>query len=383
MREAVLPCIDTEREGSRSSPEPGVGRPRRTGRPRPRIRGVWFPRDLVIVVACAFVVFAIVSQASWFLGIRELDERTLVEIPEGMNVRQIARNLQAAGIIRDASKFVMASRFLRAANRLQAGTYEFGPEYSELEVLLALKYGDVAGRTLTIPEGYRASQIASLIEAMLDIPAAEFMDLVYDPALVSSLGLSGPSLEGYLHPDTYRLRLGATAREAIQTMADETIRLLDSRKVVRAESLGMSVHEILTLASIIETEAMLDSERSRIAAVYHNRLRHGWRLEADPTVRYAIGKFRRKLYYKDLEADSPYNTYRRAGLPPGPICSPGKASIEAALHPLPGSGEFFFVSNGDGTHTFSETFAEHVQARQRIERAREAKEFSLDTGPDG
>ncbi len=365
------------------SPRPAAGGPTRAGRRWPRIRGIWFPRDLAVVVGCAALIFAVASQASWLLAVRELDRRTLVEIPVGLNVRQIARNLEKEGIIRDASKFVLASRFLRAANRLQAGVYEFGPEYSELEVLLALKYGDVAGRTVTVPEGYRATQIAALLDGTLDVPTAEFMDLVHDPSLASSLGVSAPSLEGYLHPETYRIRLDASPREAVVMMVDETMRLLDSRKAARAESLGMSVHELLTLASIIEMEAMLDSERDRISAVYHNRLERGWRLEADPTVRYAIGKFRRKLYYKDLDVDSPYNTYRRAGLPPGPICSPGTASIEAAFYPIAGSGEFFFVANGDGTHTFSETFSEHVKARQRIEREREAKEFPLDTGEGG
>jgi UPF0755 protein len=357
--------------------------PTRATRGRPRIRGIWFPRDLAIVVACAALVFLVVSQASWLLSVRELDKRTLVEIASGLNVRQIARSLEEQGIIRDASKFVMASRFFRAANRLQAGVYEFGPEYSEIEVLLALKHGEVAGRTVTIPEGYRAAQIAALLDGVLDVPAAEFMDLVHDPALASSLGVSAPSLEGYLHPETYRVRLDATPREIVVMMVDETMRLFDFAKAARAESLGLSVHEILTLASIIEMEAMLDAERARISAVYHNRLERGWKLEADPTVRYAIGRFRRRLYYKDLDVESPYNTYRRAGLPPGPICSPGKASIEAALRPAPGSDEFFFVANGDGTHTFSETFAEHVKARQRIARAREAKEFSLDTGDGG
>ena len=376
-------ATDTDREGRDVSPRPAAGGPTRAGRRWPRIRGVWFPRDLAVVVGCAALIFAVASQASWLLAVRELDRRTLVEIPVGLNVRQIARNLEKEGIIRDASKFVLASRFLRAANRLQAGVYEFGPEYSELEVLLALKYGDVAGRTVTVPEGYRATQIAALLDGTLDVPTAEFMDLVHDPSLASSLGVSAPSLEGYLHPETYRIRLDASPREAIVMMVDETMRLLDSKKAARAESLGMSVHELLTLASIIEMEAMLDSERDRISAVYHNRLERGWRLEADPTVRYAIGKFRRRLYYKDLDVDSPYNTYRRAGLPPGPICSPGTASIEAAFYPIAGSGEFFFVANGDGTHTFSETFSEHVKARQRIEREREAKEFPLDTGEGG
>jgi UPF0755 protein len=374
---------DTERDDSPTSLTEHPRDPKRHVRGRPRIRGVWFPRDLAIVLGSAALVFLVVSQAFWLLGTRELDSRTLVEIFPGLNVRQIARQLEREGIIRDASKFVMASRILRAADRLQAGVYEFGPQYSELEVLLALKHGHVAGRTVTIPEGYRATQIAALLDGVLDIPAAAFMDLVYDPALASSLGVSAPSLEGYLHPETYRIRLDATPREVIVMMVDETMRLFDSRKAARAETLGMSVNETLTLASIIEKEAMLDAERDRISAVYHNRLDHGWRLEADPTVRYAIGKFHRRLYYKDLEVDSPYNTYRRATLPPGPICSPGSASIEAALYPASASRDFFFVANGDGTHTFSETFAEHVKARQRIEREREAKEFSLDTGGGG
>jgi UPF0755 protein len=335
------------------------------------------------VIASAALVFAVVSQASWLLSARELEKRTLVVIAPGLNVRQIAANLERDGIIRDAGRFVLATRFFRAANRLQAGVYEFGPEYSELEVLLALKYGDVAGRTVTIPEGFRAAQVAALLDGVLDVPPAEFMDHVHDPALASSLGVSAPSLEGYLHPETYRVRLDATPRDVVVMMVEETMRLLGPTTAARADSLGMNVHEILTLASIIEMEAMLDAERDRISAVYHNRLEHGWRLEADPTVRYAIGKFRRKLYYKDLDVDSPYNTYRRTGLPPGPICSPGKASIVAALYPARDSEEFFFVANGDGTHTFSATFSEHVKARQRIERDRGAKEFSLDTGDGG
>ena len=130
---------------------------------------------------------------------------------------------------------------------------------------------------------------------------------------------------------------------------------------------------------------MFDRERRRISAVFHNRLRHGWRLEADPTVRYALGNYRRKLYYKDLDVDSPYNTYRYAGLPPGPVCSPGKASIRAALNPLPESEEFFFVANGDGTHTFSKTFSEHVKAKVRVRAPREPEDegFSLDTDGNG
>lgn len=351
-----------------------------------RIRAKWFVRDLVLVSVIALAVFWVLTQSFLFLAARELDERVLVEIPEGASVRRIAEILKDRGLVRDPDKFVMATRILGQTHRLQAGTYEFGPEYSELELILALKYGEVAGRHLTVPEGYRASQIAALLDRTLGIDPAEFMELIHDSELMSELGVSAPSLEGYLHPDTYRFRIGTTARAAIVRMVGETGFIFDLRRRARADSMNMSVLEVLTLASIVESEAMLDRERPRIAAVYHNRLEHGWRLEADPTVRYALGNYRRKLYYSDLDADSPYNTYRRTGLPPGPICSPGVASIDAVLSPRPDTHDFFFVANGDGTHAFSRTFDEHIRARNRAAIGREEPtdgEFSLDTAGGG
>jgi UPF0755 protein len=345
------------------------------------MRGKWFVRDLILVVAVALFTFGVFTQAFWFLSVRDIDERVLVDIPEGASVRRIAALLHREGLVRDPAKFVLAAQFLRLTKDLQAGTYEFGPEFSELEVLLALRYGDVAGRTVTVPEGYRASQIARLMEDKLEIDPEEFIRLVHDATLVGELGVSAPSLEGYLRPETYRFRLGTTAREAIVRMVGEAKRVFDARRSARADSMGMTIHEVLTLASIVEAEAMLDSERPRIAAVYHNRLAHDWRLEADPTVRYALGNYRRRVYYGDLDVDSPYNTYRNTGLPPGPICSPGIASVDAVLYPLRDTKEFFFVSNGDGTHTFSRTFAEHVRARDAASRDQEhvEREFRLDT----
>jgi len=347
-----------------------------------RIRGKWFVRDLIVVGGVALLVFAALTQVFWFLAAREIDERVLVEIPDGASVRRIATILEEAGLVRDPGKFVIATRILGQTQSLQAGTYEFGPKYSELELILALKYGVVAGRHMTIPEGYRASQIAALLDGALNIDPAEFMALVHDPTLMAELNVSAPSLEGYLYPETYRFRLGTTAREAIVEMVYEGRRVFDGPRRARADSMGMSVLEVLTLASIVEAEAMMDRERPHIAAVYHNRLQHGWRLEADPTVRYALGNYRRKLYYTDLDVDSPYNTYRNTGLPPGPICSPGIASIDAVLYPRPDTPHFFFVANGDGTHSFSETFEEHIRARNRAARAQEEPtdgEFPLDS----
>ncbi len=375
--------IEVKRQESSVEQRNAVGTSRAATRRPKRRRGMWFPRDLAIVAAVGLVLFAVTSQMMWFMATHEIDSRILVEIPQGASVRQIASILEEAGLVRDAGKFVAATRVLRLTDRLQAGSYEFGPRFSELKVLMALKYGEVAGRHLTIPEGYRASQIAALLEGVLSIDPAEFMELVHDPEFITSLGLSAPSLEGYLHPDTYRMRLDTTARGAIETMVAETQRILDDRLTARAESLGMSVHEVVTLASIIEAEAMFDSERRRISAVYHNRLRNGWRLEADPTVRYALGNYHRRLLYEDLKVSSPYNTYRNSGLPPGPICSPGRRSVEAAVFPLTNTREFFFVARGDGTHQFSRTFDEHLRAKDTIHRKRQSQDFSLDSGESG
>ncbi|MBD3348278.1 MAG: endolytic transglycosylase MltG [Candidatus Eisenbacteria bacterium] len=365
---------------------PGDRRDRRSDLPRARKRGrAWFVRDAVIVLVMALVVFAVFTQLTWFTVRRDIGERVLVEVRGGAPLREIARELEKAGVVRSSGKFVLAVRVLGLTEKLQAGTYEFGPRLSELDVLRSLRYGEVAGRRITVPEGYRASQIAALLERKLGIDSGEFMELVHDPEVMRSLDVSAPSLEGYLHPDTYRMRLDATAREAIEMMVEETMSFLEGPRRQRAESIGLTVHQVLTLASIIEAEALFDRERPRISAVYHNRLERGWRLEADPTVRYALGKYGRKLYYKDLDSDSPYNTYRNAGLPPGPICSPGKASITAALYPDPDSEDFFFVADGDGTHTFSRTFSEHVKAKARARDRRKAQDtgFSLDTDEDG
>ncbi|HYW68064.1 MAG TPA: endolytic transglycosylase MltG, partial [bacterium] len=200
-----------------------------------RIRAKWFVRDLVLVSAIALVVFGALTQVFWFLAVRELDERVLVEIPEGASVRRIAVILEKHGLVRDPAKFVVATRILRQTHNLQAGTYEFGPELSELDVLLALKYGEVAGRHLTIPEGYRASQIAALLDTTLDVDPAEFMELVHDPGLMAELDVSAPSLEGFLHPDTYRFRIGTTAREAIVKMVAQTRTVFDDRRRARAD----------------------------------------------------------------------------------------------------------------------------------------------------
>lgn len=381
-REKSAPAPPSASRGGRA-PHPHLPHPHLRRPHFVKHHGAALVRDFIVVGLVAALLFVVLAEVVGFVSGRETEARILVQIPEGTCVREIGDMLESAGLVRDADRFVLAARVLGVTESLQAGPYEFGPRYSEMGIMFDIRDGNVAGRSITIPEGYRAEQIAELAEEKLGLDPAEFMSLVMDPELIARLGIHAPTLEGYLHPNSYRVRIDVTPEHFIELMVWETLRLFDEGLAARADSLGMSMHEVLTLASIIEAEAMVDRERARISAVYHNRLEHGWRLEADPTVRYALDNYRRRLYNRDLDVDSPYNTYRHTGLPPGPIGNPGAASVRAAVAPIEGSDEFFFVANGDGTHTFTRTYAEHLRAKANARSAREDGEFSLDTGQDG
>jgi len=201
------------------------------------------------------------------------------------------------------------------------------------------------------------------------------LDAIRSDEIRRARRVEAPSLEGYLFPDTYLVPYGARARDAVDMMLSRMDRVFGDSLFARAAQQGMTPNQVLTLASIVEAEARVPDERPRVAAVYRNRLRRGMRLEADPTVAYAMGGYRGRLLYADLEVDSPYNTYRKAGLPPGPICSPGEAAIHAALYPAPDTSSLYFVARGDGSHIFTRTLREHLAAVKsvRAERARNGK----------
>jgi len=189
-----------------------------------------------------------------------------------------------------------------------------------------------------------------------------------------------PTLEGYLFPDTYRVPFGSSAADVVNQMTARAHASWTEAYERRAREIGMSHHDVMTLASIVEAEARVADERPTIAAVYHNRLRTGMRLEADPTVAYAMGGYRGRLFYKDLAIESPYNTYRRTGLPPGPICNPGVQALRAAVNPT--RTEFlYFVADNSGGHVFSRTFEEHLNAISAARRARDAAPQPPETEP--
>jgi UPF0755 protein len=251
--------------------------------------------------------------------------------------------------------------------RIQSGTYQFNAGEQPVEILARLMAGDVLTTDVTVPEGYNKWEIAAAFESA-NIDSVDMMAAIEDEAVLSERRIGAPSLEGYLFPDTYRVRWGATAKEVTEMMLARLDEVFDAELFKRAVELDMTPHKVLTLASIIEAESQVSAERALISSVYHNRLRRRMRLEADPTVAYAMGGYKGRLLYDDLEIDSPYNTYRRRGLPPGPICSPGEASIRAALFPDSTADELYFVARGDGSHIFSRTLKEHNAAVEKVRR---------------
>lgn len=289
-----------------------------------------------------------------------------VTIPDGQGVGRIAARLAEAGIVRDALKFRLLARFRGQDTRLQAGQYRLSPAMPPAQVLDTLVRGRVHLRRVTVPEGVNLVQIASLMEAAGLVSAAEFEAAAADPELLRRERIPADSFEGYLFPDTYRFPAAVTAAGIIRAMVARFRDVYDPARRRRTAAMGWTVHQVVTLASIIEKETAVAAERPLISAVFHNRLRRGMRLETDPTVIYGIEDFDGNLTRRHLATPTPYNTYRIRGLPPGPIASPGAAAIDAALHPAD-SEHLFFVARRDGTHQFSTTLAEHNRAVRKYQ----------------
>jgi UPF0755 protein len=229
------------------------------------------------------------------------------------------------------------------------------------EILHYLVSGQVMSRPVTVPEGSTVLDVASILKATVGIDSTDFLRFCANDSFAASLGIASSSLEGYLFPDTYLFSSGTRPDRIASIMVARLRAVLDGTDWDEGLT-QLSLHEILTLASIIEKETALPAERPTVAATYLNRLAIGMKLDADPTVAYGLGIPGRRLSLSDLRRPSPYNTYLNGGLPPGPICSPGLGSIEAVLHPDRSCRAFYFVARGDGSHQFSETFAEHRAA---------------------
>jgi UPF0755 protein len=316
----------------------------------------------VVLVAVAAVAFG-----GWFaLGIQRpfkgyATPEQFVEIPTGSSSAAMGRRLADAGVVRSAAAFRAAVWQRGAGRRLQAGEYRFDHPMSAVEVVDKIARGDVYLRSITFREGLSIKQMAELFEAKGFGPASDFARAARNVDEIRELDPAAADLEGYLFPDTYALPRRATAEQLVSRMVTGFQKALTPEVRQQAAARGMSVRELVTLASIVEKETGKPDERPLVAAVYANRLKIGMGLQCDPTIIYALeraGRYTGNLTREDLHLDSPYNTYRYAGLPPGPIASPGRASLEAAAAPADVS-YLYFVSRNDGSHAFASTLDEH------------------------
>jgi UPF0755 protein len=331
-----------------------------------RRRGVFFWLSLGILLVALATVVGGAARSLWTpVG---AGPPMIVTVEQGDSVREVAKARWQRGLISNTTALVAAAYATGDWRRIQAGRHELDAGMSALDILDALCRGSrTAWSWLTIPEGYTISQIAQQVEEKRLGSAGQFEAAARAPAAFRmDCPLPDDSLEGYLFPDTYRVDSGETEREIIAHMLrrfDEVV-----WKGLFQESLeydGRSMRDIVILASLVEWEAQLGEERAKIAGVLLNRLRRGMRLECDATVQYALGDGRKsRLIYDDLDVESEYNTYLHQGLPPGPICSPGEASIRAAMEPAEVT-HLYYVATSDGSHLFSNTFAAHQRAIRR------------------
>lgn len=322
-------------------------------------------KKLLIVV----VLLAIVAAGGLWLGRRQLlvpyrgfaAEEVFVEIPQGSGVAAIADRLAAAGVVRHAMLFRAAARMSGDDRKLQAGEYRFADAATPAVIVDRLARGDVYTRAITFREGLTMWEMADVFAAGGMGTAKEFLSEAKDVTRIQSIDPDASSLEGYLFPDTYQLPRSAGAKGVVDAMVAGFLRAFDTDLRAAAAARGLSVRDVVTIASLVEKETAHPPERPMVSAVYQNRLRIRMGLQCDPTVIYALllaGRWNGNLTKANLQIDSPYNTYRYSGLPPGPIAAPGRLSLEAAVHPAD-VPYLYFVSRNDGTHAFATSLAEH------------------------
>jgi UPF0755 protein len=318
-----------------------------------------------LFIATAALIFTIHFYLVFFVPPSKERVWKEVRVSEGMSFKAIAGVLKKEGIIRYSGYFELIARLEGITRKVRVGYYGLNTNMSMGEVLDALRNGRVIEYQVVVPEGYNLYQIGwTISKTPLISDPNEFIKLVKNKEYVRSLGIEADTLEGYLFPDTYYLPKGIQLEDIPKKMVQRYKAVFVDSYRKRAQELGLTEHQIVTLASIVEKEAKVTSERKLVAAVYHNRLKKGMKLQADPTAVYGTKAWITKITAQDLKRKSPYNTYLRKGLPPGPIANPGEGAILATLYPEK-ADYLFFVAQGDGSHYFSKDYAAHEQAISR------------------
>ncbi|AAR33839.1 endolytic transglycosylase MltG [Geobacter sulfurreducens] len=326
-------------------------------------------RDRRLLVVAALIIASILAplvRYGLFLAVPAGNGKNvrILSFEKGATPRRIAGELEAAGLITSARLFVFHARLHGEAERLKAGEYQFSDAMKPAEILHKLVAGEVYAQPFAVPEGYSMYQVAELLEGKGMFSRERFLAAATDPSFLAELGIQSSSVEGYLYPSTYAVSRSMDEKDLIRVMVSQFDKIYAAGFAEEARRRGISRHRVVTLASMIEKEAVSPAERPLISSVFHNRLAKGMRLQSDPTAVYGVRAFGGNVTRQDILRNTSHNTYRIAGLPPGPIGNPGRDALAAALNPA-ATRYLYFVARKDGTHHFSATLVEHNAAVQR------------------
>ncbi len=322
----------------------------------------WVSLGLLVMIAIAF------SQYYLFAPAPNPPERVILRVEPGMSAKRVGRDLKRLGLVRSELMFRFLAKIRAADAKIQPGVYPFEKGMSPLDVLLRLEKPGGEGGEVCFREGLTIAQYTEALKE-IGVDSLEFVMAAHDRQLLAQFRINASSAEGYLFPDTYQMLPGVLPREAVKRMLARFREVVPDSMDSIAAAKGMTLHEMITLASIVEAEVQKKSEAPLVSAVYTNRLKKKMLLQADPTIQYILPGPPRRLLFRDLEVDSPYNTYMYTGLPPGPICNPGKNAILAAFNPAD-VDYLYFVSQADGSHAFNKNLSGHLKSKVVLDSAR-------------
>ena len=324
---------------------------------------------IVYLIFSVSIIIATFLVTVFYWPQNNINKEIKITINHGESLSVISKKLQKNGVITNENIFEVATKIRGLDTSIPVGTFLMQNVKVNHDIINHLVFGNPERKKVTLLEGWNIKQTSNHLSKEMGFDYNTIVEIVNNTIFINSLGIKSQSLEGYLYPDTYYFFEGENVNSVIKRLVKEYKYFWTDSNITKASSISLTQHQILTLASIIEGEAIYDSERPIISAVYHNRLKRGMKLQADPTVQYIIKDGPRRLLIKDLRIKSPYNTYLYEGLPPGPINSPGFKSLNAALYPDK-NDYLYFVAKGDGYHTFSKNEKEHERAKRAFQRVR-------------
>lgn len=327
-------------------------------------------KRVLLLATVALFAFCVLFVLEFSSPQKISSEKVFFEVEKGKGIDAIAQDLKKKGLIRKKWPFLLGYQLFFYPQTLKAGEYVFSSPLWAKDILDAFVKGKVYFHPVTIPEGLTAKEISELLPSLGFLPEGDIQEAFSETEAISSWDRKAWNLEGYLYPETYHFAKGTSILEIFERMVVQFKAVFHEGWRRRAADLKLTIREVVTLASMIEKETSLSEEKRLVSAVFHNRLKLGMKLDCDPTIIYALkekGLFEGRLRNKDLKFDSPYNTYLYSGLPPSPICNPGKESLEAALYPVK-ENYLYFVSKNDGSHHFSSTFSDHQIAVRKYQK---------------